>query len=64
MSMPFSSDEARELNKKIFEAIYFAAVGGSEIAKKEGPYSTFKRFSVFQMVNCNIIFGDLMKKIY
>jgi len=43
MSMPFDSDEARELNKKIFEAIYFAAVDESkEIAKKEGPYSTFK----------------------
>jgi len=43
MNMPFDSAKARELNKKIFETIYYYAVSEScEIAKKEGPYETFK----------------------
>merc|ERR1719471_2590824 len=43
LGMPFDSPEARELNKKIFETIYYYAVSEScEIAKKEGPYETFK----------------------
>lgn len=41
--MPFESDEALDLNEKIFETIYYAAVSEShEIAKIEGPYETFK----------------------
>jgi len=43
LNMPFDSPKARELNKKIFETIYYYAVSEScEIAKKEGPYETFK----------------------
>ncbi len=39
----FDSPEAVQLNKDIFETIYFAAVTEScELAKKEGPYETFK----------------------
>ena len=39
----FESEEALDLNTKIFETIYHAAMETSvEIAKKEGPYSTFK----------------------
>ncbi|UOK42915.1 MULTISPECIES: ribonucleoside-diphosphate reductase subunit alpha [Flavobacterium] len=42
MRMPFTSDEAKKLNQEIFETIYFAAVTTSmEMAKEEGPYSTF-----------------------
>ncbi|MCP1995491.1 ribonucleoside-diphosphate reductase subunit alpha [Flavobacterium sp. HSC-61S13] len=42
MRMAFTSDEAKALNQEIFETIYFAAVTSSmEIAKIEGPYSTF-----------------------
>ncbi len=42
MRMAFTSDEAKALNQEIFETIYFAAVTSSmEIAKVEGPYSTF-----------------------
>jgi ribonucleoside-diphosphate reductase alpha chain len=42
LRMPFESEEARGLNKDIFETIYFAAMTASmESAKKEGPYSTF-----------------------
>ncbi len=43
MRQPFESDEAKQLNKDIFETIYFAAVTASkDIAKREGAYETFK----------------------
>jgi ribonucleoside-diphosphate reductase alpha chain len=43
LRMPFTSDEAKKLNQEIFETLYFAAVTASmEMAKEEGPYSTFK----------------------
>ncbi|CEJ80005.1 Putative Ribonucleoside-diphosphate reductase [[Torrubiella] hemipterigena] len=43
LRLPFESPEARELNKQIFETIYHAAVTASvQLAKEEGPYSTFK----------------------
>jgi ribonucleoside-diphosphate reductase alpha subunit len=43
LRMPFDSDEARGLNKDIFETIYFAAMEASmELSKLNGPYETFK----------------------
>ncbi|MCC9135757.1 ribonucleoside-diphosphate reductase subunit alpha [Pontibacter silvestris] len=43
LRMPFESDEARGLNKDIFETIYFAAMTASkDLAKKQGHYETFK----------------------
>ncbi len=43
MRMPFDSEEARKLNRDIFETIYFAAMTASkDIAKVEGSYETFK----------------------
>jgi ribonucleoside-diphosphate reductase alpha chain len=40
--MPFDSPQAKQLNKEIFETIYFAALTASkDLAKKEGPYETF-----------------------
>ena len=43
LRLPFTSDEAKKLNQEIFETIYFAACTASmELAKEEGPYSTFK----------------------
>lgn len=42
LRLPFTSDEAKTLNQEIFETLYFAAVTASmEMAKEEGPYSTF-----------------------
>jgi ribonucleoside-diphosphate reductase alpha subunit len=42
MRYPFESDEARDLNKNIFETMYFAAVETScELAQESGPYSTY-----------------------
>jgi ribonucleoside-diphosphate reductase alpha chain len=49
LRMPFTSDEAKKLNQEIFETLYFAAVTASmEIAKEEGPYSTFKGSPISQ----------------
>ncbi len=43
MKYPFESDEAKRLNREIFETIYYAAVKTScELAKKEGAYQTFE----------------------
>ena len=43
LRMPFDSDEARGLNKDIFETIYFGAMEASmELAKVSGSYETFK----------------------
>ncbi len=43
MRMPFDSAEAAKLNKDIFETIYYAAlVESNELAKINGPYSSFK----------------------
>jgi ribonucleoside-diphosphate reductase alpha chain len=43
MRMPFDSPEAQQLNKEIFETIYYAAMTASkDLAKVEGPYETIK----------------------
>ncbi|MCP2043064.1 ribonucleoside-diphosphate reductase subunit alpha [Pontibacter sp. HSC-36F09] len=43
LRMPFESDEAKGLNRDIFETIYFAAMTASkDLAKKNGAYETFK----------------------
>ena len=42
LRMPFDSEEARQLNKDIFETIYFGAMESSmELAVKNGPYETW-----------------------
>merc|ERR1719317_1339137 len=42
LGMPFTSPEARQLNKEIFETMYFAACEASmEMAQKYGHYETF-----------------------
>jgi ribonucleoside-diphosphate reductase alpha chain len=43
MRFPFTSDEAKQLNKDIFETIYYAGLTASkDLAIQEGPYETFK----------------------
>ena len=43
LKLPFESVEARQLNREIFETIYFAACTASmDAAKVEGAYSTFE----------------------
>ena len=42
MKLPFTSDEAKNVNKKIFETIYFSALTASkDLAKVEGTYETY-----------------------
>ncbi len=43
MRYPFDSPEAKELNIKLFETIYHAALSAScDLAKTEGPYETYQ----------------------
>jgi len=43
LRLPFESDAAKQLNKDIFETIYFAAMTASkDLAIKDGAYETFK----------------------
>jgi ribonucleoside-diphosphate reductase alpha chain len=43
LDVPFHSEEAIRLNKLMFETMYYAAIETSvELAKKHGPYETFK----------------------
>ena len=43
LNIPYDSEKAIEINKLIFETIYFGALEAScELAKEKGSYSTFK----------------------
>lgn len=49
LRMPFESEEARGLNKDIFETIYFAALSASkDLAKEQGAYETFEGSPISQ----------------
>lgn len=49
LRMPFESDEARGLNKDIFETIYYAAMETSmELAQEHGSYETYEGSPVSQ----------------
>lgn len=49
MRLPFTSDEAKKLNQDIFETLYYASVEASmELAKVEGPYSSFEGSPISQ----------------
>lgn len=49
LRMPFDSEEAKALNKEIFETIYYAAMSASkDLAKVEGPYETWEGSPVSQ----------------
>jgi ribonucleoside-diphosphate reductase alpha chain len=42
LRMPFTSDQAKQLNQDIFETLYFAAITASnELAQTEGSYQTY-----------------------
>jgi ribonucleoside-diphosphate reductase alpha chain len=42
MGFPFESEEARALNREVFETIYYASMTASkDLAKVEGPYETY-----------------------
>jgi ribonucleoside-diphosphate reductase alpha subunit len=65
MRFPYESDQAKKLNKEIFETIYFACLSASnDLAKIHGPYSTFigspasKGILQFDMWNIDIHSGN------
>jgi ribonucleoside-diphosphate reductase alpha chain len=42
MGLPFESEEARALNREIFETIYYASMSASkDLSKELGPYETY-----------------------
>ena len=67
LDIAFDSDEARVVNKQIFETIYYAAVKKSnELAKKYGPYDTFNgspfsegklQFDLWGLTNEDLLMG-------
>jgi ribonucleoside-diphosphate reductase alpha chain len=43
MGFPFESEEARALNREVFETIYYASMTASkDLAKRDGAYETFE----------------------
>ncbi|KAG8660688.1 hypothetical protein MANES_02G181900v8 [Manihot esculenta] len=50
LGMPFDSPEAQQLNRDIFETIYYHALkSSSELAAKDGPYETYHGSPVSKM---------------
>lgn len=49
LRLPFTSPEAKQLNKDIFETIYFASLKASkDLAKEDGAYETFEGSPISQ----------------
>jgi ribonucleoside-diphosphate reductase alpha chain len=49
MRFPFESEEAKKLNKEVFETIYYASMTASkDLAKEDGPYETYEGSPVSQ----------------
>ena len=47
--LSYESDEAKQLNKDIFETIYYASMKAScDLAKKDGPYATYNGSPISQ----------------
>jgi ribonucleoside-diphosphate reductase alpha chain len=43
LNLSYDSDEAKQLNKEIFETIYYASIKAScDLAKEQGTYATYK----------------------
>ncbi|MCR9171215.1 MAG: ribonucleoside-diphosphate reductase subunit alpha [bacterium] len=43
LGYPFESEEAKALNREVFETIYYASMTASkDLAKEQGPYETFE----------------------
>ena len=64
LRLPFDSEEAKQLNKDIFETMYYAAVTSSkDQAKVDGPYETYKGSPIskgkFQHNLCDVKDGEL-----
>ncbi|URE13074.1 hypothetical protein MUK42_19109 [Musa troglodytarum] len=62
LGMPFDSSEAQQLNKDIFETIYYHALkSSSEIAINSGPYETYQGSPVSkEMISKNGVRNSLL----
>ena len=62
MGLPFESEEARALNKEVFETIYYASMTASkDLAKVDGAYESYEGSPVSK-VNSNSICGMLLQQ--
>jgi ribonucleotide reductase alpha subunit len=71
MGLPFGSEEAKKLNKEIFENIYFGSVKKSiELAKEYGPYLSYNnsphsqnllQFNFYENVQLSLDWEDLFE---
>ena len=62
LGLPFECDEARALNRDIFETIYYAAMTASkDLAKIDGSYEPMKVLQ-FLKENFNLTFGELLQQ--
>jgi ribonucleotide reductase alpha subunit len=53
LKLPFDSPEAKQLNVEILETMYYAACRAScDLAKKDGPYSTFANSPASKGILC------------
>ena len=49
LGIPYESDEAKQLNKEIFETIYYASIKAScDLAKEQGTYATYNGSPISQ----------------
>ena len=49
MNLPYESDEAKQINKEIFETIYYASIKAScDLAKEQGTYATYQGSPISQ----------------
>jgi ribonucleoside-diphosphate reductase subunit M1 len=60
MRLPYESVKSQELNKQVFETIYYGALEAScELAEKDGPYESYEGSPVSKGVSLdhvNILF--------
>jgi ribonucleoside-diphosphate reductase subunit M1 len=64
MRFPFDSEPAQELNKRIFETIYYGALDAScELAEKLGPYETYEGSPVSKGVSSTVLTVDTYKGV-
>jgi len=73
LGLPFGSDEARLLSRRIFENIYYGCVNMSiQLAKEKGPYESYKdsphshgllQFDLHDNVNLTLDWTDLKKEM-
>jgi len=63
MRYAFEGDEAQQLNRDIFETIYYSALKTScELARLHGPYQTYEGSPVSRGVSV-LMFSDLLRDI-